>query len=125
MPVDSKILPELGVVITTVSGSADFKTIKAHQDSLVVDPLFDPAYHHLFDLTHIGELRITTREIRELAASAIFSPSSRRAVVAPRDAHFGLSRMYEGFSHLPEEALGVFRSRDDALAWLGVSRDAS
>lgn len=31
---------------------------------------------------------------------------------------FGLSRMYEGFRTPPDDAVRVFRSADEALAWL-------
>lgn len=118
MPVESTTLPDLGIVITRATGHITLAEIRSHQESLTADPEFDPAHHHLFDLSASQVLDMSTQEIRALASSAVFSPSSRRAVVAPRDATFGLSRMYEAFSTLPEGALRVFRSREEALAWL-------
>jgi len=125
MTVESVILSELGVIVTRVTGTPGFQEIRQHQRSLASDPEFDPDFHHLFDLSQVQDLRITTEEIRELASSGVFSPSSRRAVVAPRDAMFGLSRMYEGFSHLPEGAVRVFRNPEEAIRWLGMDEKSS
>ena len=123
MTVESDIYPEQGIVITRVTGSPVFEEIRDHQRALEKSPGFDPDFHHLFDLTEVQNLRVSTEEIRNLASTTLFSPTSRRAVVAPRDAPFGLSRMYEGFSSLPEGTLMVFRSRKEALAWLGISEE--
>jgi hypothetical protein len=41
------------------------------------------------------------------------------AVVAPRDLSFGLARMYEAFADSIPWKLAIFRSAEDALAWLG------
>lgn len=124
MTIESEIYPELGVVITRVTASTVFEEIRDHQRALAENPDFDPDFHHLFDLTEVQNLRVSTEEIRNLASTTLFSPTSRRAVVAPRDASFGLSRMYEGFSSLPEGTLMVFRTRKEALAWLDVPGEA-
>lgn len=124
MTVESDIYPEHRVVITRVTGATAFEQIRDHQSALVENPEFDPDFHHLFDLTEVQNFRVSTEEIRNLASTTLFSPTSRRAVVAPTDAPFGLSRMYEGFSSLPEGTLMVFRTRKEALAWLDVPEEA-
>jgi hypothetical protein len=50
--------------------------------------------------------------------------ASRFAIVAPTDLAFGLGRMYGSYRSLDDRStklVGVFRSRDDALRFLGVS----
>jgi len=124
MPFESEIFSEMRLVVTRARGSISAQEFRTHQKSLGKERGFHPDYNHLFDLTEAVELEISVPEIRELASTALFSPSSLRAVVANRDAAFGLSRMYEGFSHLPEGSLRVFRSSGDALEWLGLDRRA-
>ncbi len=48
--------------------------------------------------------------------------AAKIAIVAPNDFTYGLARMYETFRHLNERSkreVRVFRSMQDALAWLG------
>src|SRR5262245_22008286 len=42
----------------------------------------------------------------------------RTAIVAPADVSYGLARMYEAYQEPTAGELRVFRSLDDALAWL-------
>ncbi len=118
MTLDSHIDPDRGVITTRVKGRTSAAEVLAHQEVLADDPAFDPDFHHLFDLTEAETLEISSEQIRSLASVSIFSPSSRRAVVAPRDLLYGLSRMYEGFRDLAQDRLQIFRSRPEALAWL-------
>jgi hypothetical protein len=69
----------------------------------------------------------STERVRELARlSAGMDPrasASRFAIIAPTDLAFGLGRMYETYRGLDDRStkrVGVFRSRDEALAFLGV-----
>lgn len=50
--------------------------------------------------------------------------SSKLAIVATSDLHFGLARMYQAYrasSAKGTKVVGVFRTRDEALNWLGAS----
>ena len=54
------------------------------------------------------------------------APLSRFAIVAPRDFEFGLGRMYEAHREQDSRStkrVGVFRTREEALAWLGLTRE--
>ena len=51
----------------------------------------------------------------------------RFAIVAPQEAIFGLSRMYETYRALDQRStkrVGVFRDRAEALAWLDSTEGA-
>jgi hypothetical protein len=53
------------------------------------------------------------------------SSSSRFAIVAPTGEAFGLGRMYETYRSLDERStkqVGVFRTLEEALAFLGGSK---
>jgi hypothetical protein len=65
------------------------------------------------------------RALAELSAS-MDTPqtSSKFAIVATSDEAFGLSRMYETYRHLEGKGtkqVGVFRTLNEAYAYLGVT----
>jgi hypothetical protein len=88
-------------------------------------------YGELMDMRGVEHIAETSPvRIRELAALAATldpsAPRARFAIVAPDDLAFGLGRMYEAyrsFQPASTKQVGVFRSLDDALAFLGVEPD--
>jgi hypothetical protein len=106
------------VVISTASGFVTGDEILAHQRKLQNDPDFDPTYSQIFDFTAVTENDINANDVRAIAATTIFAPLSRRALLVTTDEQFGLGRMFgiirEGFG---EQGIRVFRDRDEALRW--------
>jgi hypothetical protein len=84
------------------------------------DPGFDSTFDYLVDGSKVTRLvDVGTREIHFLAGnrSEVHVAGARRALVAPMDVGFGLSRMFQGMADLDGD-VRVFRDRDEALAWL-------
>jgi hypothetical protein len=89
------------------------------------DTDFDPDYCELADLTEVTDLRLDPDDIRQLSSYTIYSPGSKRAIVAPRAHIFGMSRMFElmrDSSVNPFETTRVFSDRDEALQWLAQAK---
>ncbi|HET9040963.1 MAG TPA: hypothetical protein VFN40_12365 [Gemmatimonadales bacterium] len=63
----------------------------------------------------IGDLRAAAIVDRRLAQ---MMPNAAVAIVAPRDHDFGIARMWEAIADVPEWTTYVFRSREEADAWL-------
>lgn len=90
---------------------------------LLKQPDYDATLNDLVDLTGVERLEITAEAMRHLIG--MFAPvdalaqPTRLAIVAASDYTFGMSRMYELLrgDDVPEE-VRVFRSADDASAWL-------
>jgi hypothetical protein len=63
------------------------------------------------------------RQLARLSAGMDAAMTSKLAIVAPGDFEFGLGRMYEAFRELQSgtKQVNVFRSLEEALAWLGQS----
>jgi len=122
MPITTEYDEERGLITTRATGVLTPEALAAHQGLLQDDPRFDPDFDHVFDLSGVTRLEATSDQIRDIAAHRVFSHNSRRAVVAPRDAEFGMARMYGIFAGLtgtlPESNLTVVRSLEEALAWL-------
>jgi hypothetical protein len=86
-------------------------------------------YEELVDVSQVERAELPSPErVKELAKfSARMDPrssSSRLAVIAPSEFAFGLARMYEAYRNLDDRStkmVSVFRSMDEALAFLGIS----
>lgn len=125
MPAYFKIDKEQKLVMSTASGVFTMADVLTHQEKLLKDPDFDPSFSHLIDLTHITKFDLEPKEVHSLAPRSVFSPGSRRAIVANTDHAFGMSRMFEmlreGFG---AQGIRVFRDLDDALEWV-LGKDTS
>jgi hypothetical protein len=92
--------------------------------ALLADPDYDATFNDLVDLRGVARLEVSAEALRQLIS--MYTPvdqlgvRTRLAVVAGSDLTFGMSRMYELLrgDGIPEE-IRVFRSYDDAVAWLG------
>jgi hypothetical protein len=67
---------------------------------------------------------ISSDEIRRLTGRNPWPKASLRAIVAPSDVGFGLSRMYEMLCGTAGENVCVVRSKADAVAWLTQRRSS-
>jgi hypothetical protein len=89
-------------------------------------------FDELVDMTAVTAIEFVSGErIQILAAfSAMMDApgsASRLAIVAPYDYHFGLGRMYQAYRDAQPRStkqIGVFRSREEALVWLGIKKVA-
>jgi hypothetical protein len=97
--------------------------MKAHQDQLLRDPNFDPNFDQLNDYTVATNAAMSVEQVRDFARRSVFSPTSRRAIVATKPDHFGLGRVYEAY-HSERANVQVFYDRDKALKWLGIPEDS-
>ena len=92
---------------------------------LAADPEFDPAYKQLCDLHKVAQIAASSETLRELANASIFDKGTRRAIVVANDLDYGLARMFQTYCDLAGVAIEIFREREAAVAWLGVSSDTA
>ena len=76
----------------------------------------------LVDLTDVTELRITSEHVRAIAAeshiTARLASHVSVAIVAPRDAIYGMARMWEILVEGTGWDIRIVRLREEALDWL-------
>jgi hypothetical protein len=119
MPYDYKIDKHRRLVMSTASGVFTPADALAHAEKLLKDPDFDPSFSQFIDLVQVTAWEIDPAELRSLAQVNVFSPHSRRAILAPTDLTFGFGRMFEMLRDFAgETGIRVFRIRDDAMAWV-------
>jgi hypothetical protein len=106
-------------VLTGVVTVDDFIGV---QQQLAHDPALDPTFPLMIDLRAADDLRLTWAELQELIASSPLLRSTRRAIVV--DAlNTPVSARVSAMARENEQAnyaTRVFRSFEDAAAWLGV-----
>jgi hypothetical protein len=118
-----KIDTERQLVTTTAWGTLTAAQVLEHQQHLQKDPAFNPDFYQLLDLTLVVYLQMDAKTVMELAELVLFSAKSRRAFIADNPFHSGMARMFAAFHKLSgEDQVRVFTTRDEALAWLNVSK---
>ncbi|MFY9673967.1 MAG: hypothetical protein WB817_15235 [Terriglobales bacterium] len=110
------------LVISTGVGFVTFDEMKAHQTRLFNDPDFNPEYNQLMDATAIERVALSRGAAEILTSRNIFSPNSRRALVANKPAIFGMGRLLMTYFDMTQGAsqTNVFWELAPALKWLGL-----
>jgi hypothetical protein len=127
MPIEYRIDHERRLVIAEGSGTLTDQEVFGYQRE-VWSRTEVAGYDELVDMSRVEKIALPSNErMQELARlSAGMDPpssSSRLAVVAPTDLAYGLGRMYEAYRGLENRStkqVEVFRSMDEALAYLGT-----
>jgi hypothetical protein len=130
MPLEHRIHHHLRLVLTRAVGTLTDDEIFAYQREVWSRPEL-VGYDELVDMSDVEHVAVPSMErVSQLASLSAGmdprAPVSRFAIVAPRDFEFGLGRLYGARRELDDRGtrrVGVFRSRGEALAWLGLERE--
>jgi len=127
MPGSYRIDPALRLVHYRYEGviTRDDMIVVARQ--AITDPLFEVGYRVLIDLTAMTQNAVEAEGVRALAEGVSQTldqrgPRWQVAVAAPSDVAFGFARMYEMLRSQSPEDVHVFRTLDEACAFLGLDR---
>ena len=122
MPTVSTILPEYDLVLSKVIGTLTERDLVQRAYATRDDPRFHPNLRQLLDLRDIEVApEIDGSIIRRLATLKWYAPDAKRAMVATDDIVFGLARMYQMLREESHSGIHVFRSMDEALAYLDLT----
>lgn len=86
-----------------------------------------PTRHVMWDISDAEISELSATDVRRIAEQtkrvAHSRPGGKTAIVSAADMPFGLARMYQAFAELAEQNshVEVFRSTEEALAWIGPS----
>ena len=123
MPFTYSVDLEQRLVLVRMSGALTRDEMFACTNSLRNDPRVTSEFSELVDLRGLTSVEAVRAEDVRAMASGSLSPAARRAIVAPDNAAFGLSRMFEslrGAKGAPDQTV-VFRTMQEADVWLGLS----
>jgi hypothetical protein len=106
------------MVMSRIWGTVTNDDVGEHNRRLRTDPLFDPTYRQLADMSDVTLNLVSADNVQETARDQYFAPGTRRALVVSDDTTFGLCRMYATYAESFGQVLNVFREREEAEAWL-------
>lgn len=118
MPISYQIDRKRRLVISRPHGVVRDADMISHQEALAADPDFDPTFDQLIEPDGVTAFEASTATYRRLASSSPFRAGSRRAVVAPTEMGYGLSRMFEMRTESTGSLVCVFRTAEEARRWL-------
>ena len=120
MPINYRIDGERSRIVTTCSGDVTLPEVMAHFDQLQKDPAVTPRLNVLLDLTQQASVPVA-RQIQAaadrvgLVNNIVFEAC---AIVASREALYGMARMFEVLARGHFSVLRTFRDRTEAEEWL-------
>jgi len=103
-------------------GVVTYVDLTANRLRMTEDPAFRSDFNQLADLRDVTSVAVTVAEIREFALYSPYVPGTRRAMVAPTDVAYGLTRIYASYREVvsTEDQILIFRQLKDAEEWLGL-----
>ncbi len=125
MPADYRIDTDKRRVFSSGSGHLSYEDIAGHMNRLAKDPKFDPSFSQLFDFRDVTSVGLNSQHVIQIAEIRVFSPESKRAIVAPDPVKFGMARMYEAYrAPKGDRRIEVFADYQEALDWLHLDEPA-
>ncbi len=122
MAIDYRILAEHGLVHVWTNAAVSDQALIAFRTRLVADPGFNPDFDQLVECLVEDPPTLSREVISQAATNPIYSARSRRAIVAARDASYGVARMFS-LLQPPGCRVNVYRDLPTALEWLGLAPD--
>lgn len=127
MPIEFSIDHEKRLVLAKGSGTLTDEDVFSYQREVWSRPEV-AGYSELMDMSEVKQIALPSmdrvRDLAKLSASMDTEEvASKFAIVAPSDLAFGLGRMYEMYRDLQARSskqVGVFRTRKEALEFLGM-----
>jgi hypothetical protein len=120
MPCDSDLDMERRWVRSRAWGVVTNAEALAGRRKFADDSRFTSDFHQIYDGREVTRITLTASEIVALSREDMFGPRARRAFVAPRRDTYDLARMYVTYRklHFGKEDMRVFRTMEEAEAWL-------
>lgn len=127
MPLKYRIIEDRKLVYVTGEGDITFPELMSHIEELARDPGYKAPMKKLVDYRNatLNEISMKESDIftqRKASLCDVFA-GEQCAIVAPRDADFGMSRSHNAKIERSNVNTSVFRNLDDALKWLDVKLD--
>jgi len=117
MPYTITLNPSLvTVTFSDVVTDQDFRAVMHELRSIVAE---SPDLDELVDFRAVTSFEVRSGTVRSVADDTVeFGPDSRQAFIAPSDAIYGVTRMFQTLIESKRPNLMVFREANDALLWL-------
>lgn len=113
-----EVFSEERLVSVKFDKALSLSDIENYAEALRMDPLFDPRFSEIVDLTGVEEIRIEASHAMELADKIDpFSLSAKRAFVVRSEAQLHAARLHQLLRGAVKN-IQIFTSVTDARTWL-------
>jgi hypothetical protein len=114
-----------GMFICTASGKAEAGDAAKVMEAMLSHPEWKPGTPRCYDVSKLDTDSLTVKEMRRIAGFASIHKKElgggKIAMVASRNLEYGFARMLSVLvTSFGESDLEVFRTREEALAWLSA-----
>ena len=124
MPLTYSISEPENLILVRPTGTVTSPEVLEFIEELLSDPALKPGMKILSDHTEVKRVMPGT-ELREIAVRArqlMDRGIARIALVAPNDFLYGIGRMFVSYSEFTNVKVEVFREKEDARRWLGLTK---
>lgn len=118
VPFSYSIDPSRRLLLTRAFGVLSDADILSGAAQLLADPAFDPTFNELMDLREVADVAMSHATMAGVAGRSILKTGVRRAFLTQNEMQFGMARMFSTLSATRGHLWRIFRSCDEALAWL-------
>lgn len=129
MPYEYAMDRERELLVVRGSGVLDLPEVEALTHAVCDDPSFRPGLRILVDFAEVTELSLFHDDVLRLVdlhgQLKERVGEARIAIFAPRDAVYGVGRMWHSLQPEWEAETALFRTRPEAVVWLGFPPDAT
>lgn len=98
--------------------------LRDYYHALRADGRFQSDFQCLVNFEAVQRFALDSPVIAEVASWTVFDVGVRRAIIAPTDVAFGLSRMFSVHAQDTGQNVAVFRTQMAAEVWLSSPPDA-
>ena len=111
------------IILTTWSGEITDTELLRFYMGLYNNSHWHPGFNEIIDLRDARLEQVSDEalaHLSELATNCLNGAPLKLAVLAPSELSPAIVRIYQAFTHVPNEATKVFHHLSEALDWLGA-----
>jgi hypothetical protein len=118
MSINIEVFPDLGIVLTVVTGVINDRIGIDSARQLAEKPGFDASFDHILDLAGTTANNLTREGIQEIARITPFSSTSRRVFIVSESDLGAQADFFSGLLEVDPDKVFVTHSREKAYRWL-------
>lgn len=121
MGLSHRFYDDQSIMLSTWSGHISDSELMRFYMAVYNNSHWQPGYNEIIDIRD-ADLKDLSNEalanLSELATSCLKGASLKLAIISPSDLSTSLARIYEAFTHVPNESTKVFHHLSEAIEWL-------
>lgn len=121
MGLKNRFYDDQKIMLTTWSGTISDSDLLRFYMGVYNNSHWQPGFDEIIDLRDADLKEISDEalvNLSELATSCLKGAALKLAIIAPSDLSTSLARIYEAFTHVPNESTKVFHHLSEAIEWL-------